>query len=81
MSKRVILSMLGALPILFAALAATGGAHAQARSEAFGAEACDADQIEWGAPALANAISHYSLEWRPFSATEWGWETYLPLIQ
>lgn len=81
MSKRAIMSMLGALPILFAAMAATGGAHAQARSEAAGAEACDADQIEWGAPALANAISHYSLEWAPFSATELGWETYLPLIQ
>jgi len=79
MSKRVILSMLGALPLLFAALAATDEAHAQAGSGTSGA--CDADQIEWGAPALANAISHYSLEWRPFSATEWGWETYLPLIQ
>ena len=76
MSKRVILSMLGALPLV---LAAAGAAHA--RPQAAAPEACDAGEIEWGAPALANAISHYSLEWTPFGATEWGWETYLPLIQ
>lgn len=80
MSKRVILSMLGALPLLLAALAGAGAAHAR-QQPAAAPEACDAGEIEWGAPALANAISHYSLEWTPFGATEWGWETYLPLIQ
>ncbi len=71
--------MLGALPMLFAALAGGPSAHAQSRGG--GAETCDAASVEWGAPALANAISHYSLEWTPFGRTEWGWETYLPLIQ
>lgn len=35
----------------------------------------------WAEPAAANAISYYSLEWAPFGQAEWGWETYLPLIQ
>ena len=85
MSKRAFLSMLGALPVLAAALAGAGEARAQAvpylaTGYATGA-ACDAGADEWGAPALANAISHYSLEWTPFGAAEWGWEIYLPLIQ
>src|SRR5688500_11543888 len=79
MSKRVLLSMLAALPLLAGAMAGAGEARAQGRSG--GAEACDTGAVEWGAPALANAVSHYSLEWTPFGATEWGWETYLPLIQ
>ena len=71
---RILLSLV----VLWAAvLAVPEPARAQTRD----AEACDADQIEWDAPALANAISHYSLEWAPFGPTEWGWETYLPLIQ
>ena len=56
-------------------------ALAPPRAAAQSPDSCDAGQIEWGAPGLANAISHYSLEWTPFGATEWGWETYLPLIQ
>ncbi len=75
MSKRVLLPMLAALPLLLGAIAG------EARAQTPGLEACDTDQIEWGAPALANAISHYSLQWAPFGATEWGWEAYLPLIQ
>ena len=61
--------------------AASLAAPDRARAQAAGAEACDAGEIEWAAPALANAVSHYSLEWTPFGATERGWETYLPLIQ
>jgi len=76
MSKRAVLSMLAALPLLFGAVLGAGEARAQGA-----AEVCDTGQVEWGAPALANAISHYSLEWTPFGPTEWGWETYLPLIQ
>ena len=83
MSKRLLLSMLAALPLLLAGIAGVGDARAQGRaqSRAGAAEACDAGAIEWGAPAFANGVSHHSLEWTPFGATEWGWETYLPLIQ
>lgn len=42
--------------------------------------ACDA-AVSWNDAATANAISYYSLEWAPFGQAEWGWETYLPLIQ
>ncbi|HYD29097.1 M15 family metallopeptidase [Brevundimonas sp.] len=56
-------------------------ALAPQRAAAQSAEICDTGSIEWGAPALANGISYHSLEWTPFGATEWGWETYLPLIQ
>lgn len=79
MPKRAILPILAALPFLIGTVAGAGEARAQGSPGP--AEVCDAAQIEWGAPALANAISHYSLEWRPFGPTEWGWETYLPLIQ
>ena len=79
MSKRVLLPMLSALPILFGAMAGAGEARAQGGPAV--AEACDTNEIEWGAPAMANGISHASLEWAPFGPTEWGWETYLPLIQ
>ena len=41
---------------------------------------CDAT-ADWDGIAAANAISYYSLEWAPFGQAEWGWETYLPLIQ
>tara|TARA_R110002051_G_scaffold90127_1_gene158760 strand:+ start:123 stop:1019 length:897 start_codon:yes stop_codon:yes gene_type:complete len=42
---------------------------------------CDRPAEVWGGPALTNAISVYALEWAPFGQVEWGWETYLPLIQ
>ena len=45
------------------------------------AEVCDADPIEWAGPAFANRISWQRMEWTPFGQTEYGWETYLPLIQ
>ena len=44
-------------------------------------ERCQDGADRWAGPAFANAISVHSLEWAPFGATEWGWETYLPLIQ
>ncbi|MDY6924997.1 MAG: M15 family metallopeptidase [Pseudomonadota bacterium] len=53
----------------------------RAVAQALGAEVCDADEIEWNAPALANALSHGALQWAPFGPTESGWETYLPLMQ
>ena len=68
MSKRVLLSVLAVMAVLLGALTHAAEARAQGRSGA--AEVCDSDAIEWGAPALANAISHYSLEWTPFGSTE-----------
>ena len=44
-------------------------------------ESCDRQIEDWGGPALANGIALHSLEWTPFGSTEWGWETYVPLIQ
>jgi hypothetical protein len=57
------------------------GALLMSGGAAVAQEQCDADPIEWGGPALANGISVYAMEWSPFGASEWGWETYLPLIQ
>jgi len=54
------------------ALTGAGGVRAQA---------CETAGDAWAGPAFANAISLYSLEWAPFGQTEWGWETYLPLLQ
>jgi len=42
---------------------------------------CQDGEAQWAGQAFANAISIYSLEWSPFGSQEWGWETYLPLIQ
>jgi hypothetical protein len=57
------------------------GALLMSGGAAVAQEQCDADPIEWGGPALANGISVYAMEWSPFGTSEWGWETYLPLIQ
>lgn len=57
------------------------GALLMSGGAAVAQEQCDADPIEWGGPALANGISVYAMEWSPFGASEWGWDTYLPLIQ
>jgi D-alanyl-D-alanine carboxypeptidase len=70
-TARRLLSLIGAALVLggaSAAGAATDGA-------------CDADAVEWAAPAMANAISVHSLEWTPFGPAERGWEAYVPLIQ
>ena len=56
-------------------LLCAAAALAPQRAEAQSAEACDADAVEWGAPAMANAVSHYSLQWTPFGPTEFGWAT------
>ncbi len=42
---------------------------------------CAVQKDPWAGPAFANAISEYSLEWAPFGASEWGWVTYVPLLQ
>lgn len=42
---------------------------------------CHFTGTQWEGAAFANAISIYAMEWAPFGQTEWGWETYLPLLQ
>lgn len=68
-----MLRSLIAFLILGLALTAAGGARASGP--------CHADTGDWNEQGLANAASFYTLEWTPFGAAEWGWETYLPLIQ
>jgi hypothetical protein len=70
MPVRLVLLIAAALATLFLA----NPARAQSNP-------CDRQVEDWGDQALANGISLYSLEWTPFGPTEWGWETYVPLIQ
>lgn len=67
-------ALLCAIMLLVGLLAAPDRASAQA-------EFCDRQIEDWGGPALANGISLYTLEWAPFGSAEWGWETYVPLMQ
>lgn len=68
--------------ILIMLLAATGlGIAAPARADGNDPATGCAAPAGWSETAAANAVSYYSLEWAPFGQTEWGWETYLPLIQ
>jgi len=67
--------LLPILAILFGLMAGTGSAMAQTDDR------CQAGRDQWAGQAFANAISEYSLEWSPFGTTEWGWVTYLPLLQ
>jgi hypothetical protein len=71
MRTRLFLMLFGL--ILGLAVLPAGRAQAQAR--------CQTHEAAWSGPAFSNAISVYSLEWAPFGQAEWGWETYLPLIQ
>jgi len=72
----------GAMSVRFAILAAVflatlvGAGAAKAD-----AQICDRPTNAWDNAAQANGISLYTLEWSPFGAPEWGWETYTPLIQ
>jgi D-alanyl-D-alanine carboxypeptidase len=45
------------------------------------AQGCSQAGEAWSAPASANAVSLYTLEWAPFGQSEMGWETYAPLLQ
>ena len=79
MPTRLILLLLSAAS-LFVATAAE--AQTRGRVPQSGqAEVCDADPIEWAGPAFANGTSWQRMEWKPFGPTEYGWETYLPLVQ
>lgn len=66
--------LLSVLSFLILGLAFAGAARAQT-------DPCQTNADVWAGQGFSNAISVYSLEWSPFGATEWGWETYLPLIQ
>jgi len=68
--------LIRSLLIMTAAIAL--GLSSPARAQE--AEVCDASS-EWDGAAFANAMSLTTLEWTPFDRMEWGWETYLPLIQ
>lgn len=68
--------LIRSLLIMTAAIAL--GLSSTARAQE--AEVCDASS-EWDGAAFANAMSVTTLEWTPFDRMEWGWETYLPLIQ
>ena len=70
MRMRRLLSIL----TLVLGLTCAGAARAQT-------DHCQTNADVWAGQGFSNAISVYSLEWQPFGATEWGWETYLPLIQ
>lgn len=69
----------GFLIALASAVLALSGAGAARADDA--SAVCQRAADQWGGQAFANAISVYSLEWTPFNRQEWGWETYLPLIQ
>ncbi len=66
------------IAFLFLGLLAAAPARAQGAAPT---DPCQTNADVWAGQGFANAISVYSLEWTPFGATEWGWETYLPLIQ
>lgn len=59
---------------LAAALSAGGPAWAQDRG-------CMTASGMWGGSARANGGSSWGLQWAPFGTVEYGWETYLPLVQ
>ena len=42
---------------------------------------CDVHERAFAGAGLANAVSVYTLEWAPFGPAEWGWVTYVPLLQ
>ena len=79
MPTRLILLLLSAAS-LFVATAAEAQTRGRA-SQSGQAEVCDSDPIEWAGPAFANGTSWQRMEWKPFGPTEYGWETYLPLVQ
>lgn len=78
MIRGSFLPTLAACAALLTGLGVAGTASAQGRG---GAELCDVDPVEWAAPSIANALSFQRMEWTPFGPTEFGWETYLPLVQ
>ncbi len=65
----------------FLALIAAGVLAWALPTPASAQQGCDTQGGPWVDQGLANAISVYSLEWSPFGTSEWGWMTYVPLLQ
>lgn len=78
---RRLLSRLAALLVaLLATWSLAGAALAQDASGGEG-DLCQGARNRYGGAALANGVSVYSMQWTPFDRQEYGWNTYLPLIQ
>ena len=73
--RRLLCMLLGAGVLAFAS--------AVAAQDASGGEGdlCQGARNRYGGAALANGVSVYAMEWTPFDRKEYGWATYLPLIQ
>lgn len=69
------------LTLLFAAGLLIGGAASAQDASGGEGDLCQGAQNRYGGAALANGVSVYAMEWTPFDKREYGWETYLPLIQ
>ena len=65
------------LAFLLAAAALSATSAARAQDDPCGAAALGL----WGGSAQIDGLSVQRLEWNPFGTVEFGWETYLPLIQ
>lgn len=78
MWTRLLPGLLAALCLCAEAQPVAAQTRDQPRDQA---EACEATSPEWDGAAFANFISVNSLEWTPFNQMEWGWQTYVPLIQ
>lgn len=67
-------------PHFLAGLAAAAAVALLPRAAVAQAEPCQTYADSHGGAAMANAMSFYTLEWTPFGETEYGWETYAPMI-
>lgn len=62
-------------------MALLGGLWTQPALAQDAALTCDGVDPAWTSAMEANAYSHEAMNWAPFGASEYGWDTYLPLIQ
>jgi hypothetical protein len=81
MSRRrsILTALIAPVILMLAGVGLAGAARAQTLTG--GADVCNRDAGTWGGAGFQNSVSIYGLEWTPFGPTEWGWQTYLPLIQ
>lgn len=75
------MAWLRAILILLCLVSAGGAAAQSAPGTPAPFAPCEVYEDTFAPVAAANAVSLHSLEWAPFSGTEWGWETYVPLVQ
>lgn len=83
MSRRLICHLAALMGLMLWGLAPATDALAQGsdRRTPDGALACDSQDAAWTATVDANAYSYQAMVWAPYGAAEYGWDTYLPLIQ